>query len=166
MGQISENYQKKNQQIKNVVSLQIKNQGNMKKVLFVLAIFLGSLCAAVAQNQCISLTAEEFKDKVIDYTDANAKYKGELPAIVDFYATWCRPCKMLAPVLDELAKEYDGKIIIYKVDVDAEKAMSQALGIRSMPTLFFFPVDEKPSYSIGYHTHDEMKQFIESTLIK
>ena len=140
----------------------------MKKLFFIyLLIVLGVTGKAVALNATvISLTSDEFKEKVIDYMDANAKYKGTLPAIIDFYATWCRPCKMLTPVLEELAKEYDGKIVIYKIDVDAEKKMAQAVGIRSMPTLFFFPMDGDPSYVIGYHNKDEMKEIIESVLIK
>ncbi|MBO4231874.1 MAG: thioredoxin [Bacteroidales bacterium] len=140
----------------------------MKKLFFIsLLIILGITGKAVAQvNTVVSLTGDEFKKKVIDYTDPNAKYNGTLPVIVDFYANWCRPCKMLAPILDDLAEEYAGKIIIYKVDVDSEKAFSQAVGIRSMPTIFFFPVDDDPSYVIGFHTKDEMKELIESVLTK
>ena len=140
----------------------------MKKLFFIsLLIILGISGKVNAQSSTvISLTSEEFKEKVIDYTDQNAKYKGSVPAIIDFYASWCRPCKMLTPILEDLAKEYEGKITIYKVDVDAEKAFSQAVGIRSMPTLFFFPVDGDPSYVIGFRTKDEMKELIESVLMK
>jgi len=140
----------------------------MKKLFFIsLLIILGITGKAVAQiNTVVSLTGDEFKEKVIDYTDPNAKYNGTVPVIVDFYANWCRPCKMLAPILDDLAEEYAGKIIIYKVDVDSEKAFSQAVGIRSMPTIFFFPVGEDPSYVIGFHNKDEMKELIESVITK
>lgn len=140
----------------------------MKKLFFIsLLIILGITGKVNAQNSnVISLTSEEFKEKVVNYMDANAKYKGNVPAIIDFYATWCRPCKMLNPILEDLAKEYEGKIVIYKIDVDAEKTMAQAVGIRSMPTLFFFPVDGDPSYVIGFRTKDEMKELIESVLMK
>lgn len=130
-------------------------------LMLLLAVF-GKLSAQ--EFSVISLTEKEFKEKVVDYTDANATYKGTLPCIVDFYATWCRPCKMMAPILEELAAEYGGKIVIYKVDVDAEKAMAQAIGIRSMPTLYFFPVEGNPSYAIGLRSKAEMEELIQAQL--
>ena len=81
------------------------------------------------------LTTEEFKEKVFDYTaNKEWKYEGKLPAIVDFYADWCGPCKMVAPILEELSKQYDGKLTIYKVDTDAENELAAVFNIRSIPT--------------------------------
>lgn len=138
----------------------------MKKIIVVSFVVLittmGWVSAQVAQ--VIKINQKEFVEKVIDYTSQDLKYLGKVPAIVDFYAEWCRPCKMLAPTLEELAAEYGGKIIIYKVNVDEEKAMSQALGIRSMPTLYFFPVDGEPTYTIGLRSKEELKEIISTEL--
>lgn len=115
------------------------------------------------KSATVRLTTDEFKAKVYDYT-ANPdefKYSGTMPAIVDFYATWCRPCRMLAPTLDELAKEYAGKIIVYKVDVDECKDLAAAFGIRSIPTLLFIPMEGQPSMSAGAPSKENLKQIIE-----
>lgn len=105
---------------------------------------------ATTTGKVIHLTTQQFKDLVFDYTTSKEwKYKGELPAIVDFYATWCGPCKMVAPILDELAKEYDGKIVIYKVDTDKEQELAGAFGIQSIPTIVFIPKVGQPQASMG-----------------
>lgn len=96
------------------------------------------------------LTTQSFKEKIFDYTtETNWKYKGTKPAIIDFYATWCGPCKAVAPVLDELSKDYEGKIDFYKVDTDAEMELSSAFGIRSVPSLLFIPADGEPQMAAG-----------------
>jgi len=96
------------------------------------------------------LTTQTFKEKIFDYTaEKEWKYKGTKPAIIDFYATWCGPCKAVAPVLDELSKDYDGKIDFYKVDTDAEMELSAAFGIRSVPSLLFIPADGEPQMAAG-----------------
>lgn len=96
------------------------------------------------------LTNQTFKEKVFNY-DVNKewKYEGELPCIIDFYADWCQPCKMVAPILDELSAEYDGKVIVYKVDTEAEQELSAVFGIRSIPSLLFVPKDGQPQMAQG-----------------
>ena len=96
--------------------------------------------------KAIHLTKADFLTKVANYeTNPNEwKFLGERPALIDFYATWCGPCKMLAPVLDELAEEYEGKIDIYKIDVDAEEELAALFGIRSVPSLLFVPMAGAP----------------------
>ena len=91
------------------------------------------------------LTAEDFKKKIFDFT-ANKEwaFNGERPAIIDFYADWCGPCKMVAPILDELSKEYDGKVDFYKVDTEKEQELSYVFGIRSIPSILFIPAGNKP----------------------
>ena len=87
----------------------------------------------------IQMTTRDFKDKVFNYeTEQDWKYQGVLPAIIDFYADWCGPCKMVAPVLEELSEEYEDRIIIYKVDTDAEQELSSVFGIRSIPTMLIY----------------------------
>jgi thioredoxin len=114
----------------------------------------------------IKLTTEDFKEKVFDYTNEQEwKYKGSLPAIIDFYADWCGPCKMVAPVLEELVKEYDGKLLIYKVDTEKESELAGVFGIRSIPTFLFIPVEGKPMMQPGALPKSAFKQVIDEHLV-
>ena len=116
----------------------------------------------------IHLTKAEFLDKVVNY-EANPnewKYLGDKPAIVNFYASWCGPCKMVAPILDELAQEYDGKIYVYKIDTEKEQELAAAFGIRSIPTLLFVPMDGKPQMVQGAIGKDDFEKVINDVLLK
>lgn len=115
----------------------------------------------------INLTKEEFLNKVMDYekNPTEWKYKGDKPAIIDFYASWCGPCKMLAPVLDELAKEYEGQLYIYKVNTETEEELSRAFGIRSIPTMLFVPMNGVPMMSQGALPKSEIKEIIKERLL-
>lgn len=96
------------------------------------------------------LTTQEFKEKVFNYEqNSEWKFEGDKPCIIDFYADWCAPCRMVAPVLEQLAKEYDGKIDIYKVDTEAEQELAMVFGIRSIPSLLFVPKDGQPQMAMG-----------------
>ena len=91
-------------------------------------------------NQVVHLTTEDFKEKVFNYeTGKEWKYEGNLPAIIDFYADWCSPCKMVAPILEDLAREYSGKIMVYKVNTENEQELASVFGIQSIPTFLFIP---------------------------
>lgn len=115
----------------------------------------------------IKMTTQDFKDKVFDYEKENEwKYKGSLPAIIDFYADWCGPCKMIAPVLEELSDEYEGKLLVYKVDTETELELAAVFGIQSIPTLLFIPVDEDPMMQPGALPKKVLKQIIEEQLLK
>jgi thioredoxin 1 len=114
----------------------------------------------------IQLTAEGFKEKIFDYSKEEAwKYKGAQPAIIDFYADWCGPCKAVAPVLEELSNEYDGKLMIYKIDTDKEQELSTLFGIQSIPTLLFVPVDGAPMMQKGAIPKKAFQQVIEEKLL-
>lgn len=115
----------------------------------------------------MNITKNDFIKKVMDYRDnpTEWKYKGDKPAIIDFYASWCGPCKMLAPVLDELAKEYDGKVYIYKVDTEVEEELSQAFGIRSIPTMLFVPMNGQPMMTQGALPKTEIEKIIKQRLL-
>ena len=96
------------------------------------------------------LNKEAFIKKVFDFENSQDwKYEGKLPAIVDFYADWCGPCKMVAPVLEDLSKEYEGKLHVYKINTDEESELAQAFGIQSIPSLLFIPMDDKPQMAAG-----------------
>lgn len=114
----------------------------------------------------VKLTTADFKEKVFDYENEKEwKYKGSLPAIIDFYADWCGPCKMVAPVLEELAKEYEGKLIIYKVDTEAEMELSAVFGIQSIPTFLFIPQVGMPMMQPGAFPKKVFKEVIEEKLL-
>jgi thioredoxin 1 len=101
-------------------------------------------------SNVVKLTTQEFKNKVFNYeVNKDWKYAGELPAIIDFYADWCGPCKMVAPILQEIAKDYAGKLIVYKVDTESERELASAFGISSIPTLLFVPKKGQPQAAMG-----------------
>ncbi|MDX1285552.1 MAG: thioredoxin [Draconibacterium sp.] len=103
-----------------------------------------------AESKVVYLTDETFKQKVFNYTENEEwKYEGTVPCIVDFYADWCGPCKRIAPTLDELSKEYDGKVIIYKVDTEKQREVASAFGIRSIPSILFVPLEGQPQMAQG-----------------
>lgn len=97
-----------------------------------------------------NLTKDTFLKKVFNYEqNQDWKYEGNLPCIIDFYADWCGPCKMIAPILEELSEEHKGKINIYKVDTEQEQELSAVFGIRSIPSMLFCPKDAEPQMAVG-----------------
>ncbi|MDD4057366.1 MAG: thioredoxin [Bacteroidales bacterium] len=116
----------------------------------------------------IKLTKSEFLERVVNYEENpnEWKYLGDKPAIIDFYADWCGPCKTLAPILEQLAAEYEGEIYIFKVDTEAERELAAAFGIRSIPTMVFVPMGEDPQVAQGALPKNVIKEAIENTLLK
>jgi thioredoxin 1 len=115
-------------------------------------------------GKAIKLTKEMFLEKVMNYEENETwKYEGELPAIIDFYADWCAPCRTTSPILDELAKEYEGKVIIYKIDTEVERELASVFGIRSLPSFLYIPVNGDPFMSAGIARtpEDTKKMFID-----
>jgi len=112
------------------------------------------------------LTKETFLTKVFNYEENKEwKYEGDLPCLIDFYADWCGPCKMVAPVLEELSKEYDGKIRIYKVDTEDQQELAAAFGIRSIPSLLFCPMDGQPQMAAGALPKQTLVKAIDEILL-
>ncbi|NSW44463.1 MAG: thioredoxin [Bacteroidales bacterium] len=116
-------------------------------------------------NNIEYLTAATFKQKVFDYTKSKTwNYKGKLPCIIDFYADWCRPCKMIAPYLEELSQTYKGKIYVYKVNTDKEQELAQIFGIQSIPAVLFVPMTGEPQMMIGAHPKTEYEKQVNTFL--
>ena len=120
----------------------------------------------------VHLTKQDFLEKVMNYEKNQTEwvYEGDLPALIDFYADWCGPCRMAAPVLEELAKEYEGKIHIYKIDTEKEKELAGVFGIRSIPAFLYVPKEGKPTMSSGIAQSSEetkkmFKQMIDELLL-
>jgi len=115
----------------------------------------------------IQLTTQDFKDKIFNYIiEKDWSYKGQLPVLIDFYADWCSPCKIVAPILEELSEEYEGRLTIYKVDTEVEVELASVFGIRSIPTFLFIPIDGDPMMQPGALPKKAFKQIIEERLLK
>ena len=112
-----------------------------------------------------NLTKQTFLEKVFNYEkNKDWVYEGKLPSIIDFYADWCGPCKMIAPILEELSDEYAGKINIYKVDTEAEQELAAAFAIRSIPSMLFIPMNEPPQMANGALPKQELQKLIREVL--
>jgi len=113
------------------------------------------------------LTVETFKSKVFNYDmHQEWKFEGKLPVLIDFYADWCGPCKMVAPILEELAEEYKGKVDIYKIDTEDQQELAAVFGIRSIPSMLFCPLDGGPQMATGALPKAELSRAIEEILLK
>ena len=152
----------------------MKTLRTIAAVLAVISICLSTSINAEGQNRkkesakgnaVAELTSETFKTTICDIRDKDASFLGDKPAIVDFTATWCGPCQKLAPILEELAVEYKGKVNIYKVDVDKCKDLAQAFRISSIPAVMFIPKDGTPQMMVGLRSKDAMKKDIERLLL-
>lgn len=148
---------------------------NIKTAFAALFALLG--VTACAQNRsgsknettmkAMELNAAEFRKLIYDYekNPAGWKYEGDLPAVIDFYATWCGPCKMMAPVMETLADEYEGRVRIYKVDVDKEQRLAALFGVRSIPTFLFIPQSGDPQHATGAMDISQMRRIIDEVLL-
>lgn len=115
----------------------------------------------------VQLNAEMFKNDIFDYTTEKTwKFKGDIPAIIDFYADWCGPCKMVAPILEELSDEFKDQLTIYKVDTEVEQELSAVFGIRSIPSILFIPTDKQPMMQAGALPKSALEEIIKKELVK
>jgi thioredoxin len=112
------------------------------------------------------LNKHTFRDKVFNYEENKEwKYEGTLPALVDFWAPWCGPCRLVGPVIDELSKEYAGKVSFYKVNTEEEQELAGMFGIQSIPSLLFIPLNGEPKMALGALPKKELKRIIDNDLI-
>jgi thioredoxin len=143
-----------------------------KTILITLAILAFGLTVNAQEEKKESkvqhLTYKEFLKKVWDF-EKNPNtfvYKGEVPAIVDFYADWCGPCRRVAPIMELLAEEYDGKLVIYKVNTQNETELAKAFQIRSIPSVLFIPMEGQPMMQVGALPEEGYRQVIQERLLK
>lgn len=144
----------------------------MKKIL---SLFLIACCVCTLSAQknngkssdvsVAKITQEEFKQKVFDYQDTAALYKGKKAVIVDFYADWCGPCRRMAPLLDDLAKEYASQIVVYKINVDENKEIARQFDIRNIPTLLLVKPKQRPMKAIGGYDKSQLREIITTYLL-
>lgn len=127
----------------------------------------GNTTTATAEGAVIQLTKAMFLEKVYNY-EKNPKewvFEGDKPCIIDFYADWCKPCKMVAPIMAELAEKYKGQITIYKINTDEERELAQLFGIRSIPTMYFCPADGRPQMTQGAMDKATYEKIISEVLL-
>ena len=145
---------------------------NLFAIAASLLILLGSSAAAVAsggsndkESGVITLDKDAFINQVFDYeNNSEWNYKGDKPAIIDFYADWCGPCRKLSPLLEELQSDYNGKIQVYKVDTEKSKELAAAFGIQSLPTIVFVPMNEEPQAVLGFVPKEKLTQMVSNIL--
>lgn len=136
--------------------------------LAIILLMMGFVSTQGASAQVVKeITKSEFTKKVADLEkNKDWKFLGNKPTIIDFYATWCGPCKRLSPIMEQLAKEYNGKVQFYKVDVDKERELATMFGIQSIPSILFIPKKGKPIMAQGALPKAELKKTIDSNLLK
>lgn len=143
-------------------------------VTLIMAGFINFACAHSGDNKqeqtgngdVIQMNNDMFVKNIFDYqANKEWKYQGDKPAIIDFYATWCGPCRKIAPIMKELAKEYEGQITVYKVDTDKEKELSGAMGIQSLPTVVFIPLNGQPQVIVGAADKATFKKAVDEVLL-
>ena len=145
----------------------------MKKTILLAMVILATTFTACAQDKkdeskVKQLTYKEFTKKVWDFEKdpSTFVYKGKLPAVIDFYADWCGPCRRVAPVMEKLAEEYDGQLLVYKINVDQEKELANAFQVKSIPMVLFIPLEGQPMMQVGAMQEAEYKKVVEEHLIK
>ena len=146
----------------------------MKKIIALFATLLTIAVVAYAnddntkdKSNVINLTKTEFIEKVTDFENIKEwAYKGDKPAIIDFYADWCGPCRKLSPILEEIATEFKDEIYVYKINTDKEPEIATAVGIRVLPTLLFIPLDGKPKSNEGFIPKENLIKIVDSVLLK
>ncbi len=146
----------------------------MKKIGTLLAALSLVMLVSAAEPQGkekvkpIELTKATFLEKVFNYQEnpKEWKYNGDKPAIVDFYATWCGPCRITSPILKDLAAEYGEEIYVYKIDVDKEPELARMFGVQSIPMFLFIPLNEQPQVAMGALPKKSFKEAIDTFLLK
>lgn len=113
------------------------------------------------------LTTAQFSERIFDYkNNKDWKFKGDKPCVIDFYTTWCGPCKRLAPIMEELSQTYCDQVVFYKVDTERERELAYLFGINSIPQVLYIPMEGKPMLLQGLYPKENIVQIIEEFLLK
>ena len=145
----------------------------MKKVILIALVMMVTAMTANAQEKKTEskvkhLTYNEFLKKVWDFekNPTTFVYKGKLPAVIDFYADWCGPCRRVAPIMEKMAEDYEGRLLVYKVNVDQEKNLAAVFQARSIPMVLFIPVEGMPYKQVGAMQEQNYREVVEEHLLK
>ena len=150
-----------------------ENLKHMKKsILFAMILLVAGLTATAQESKTESkvkhLTYNEFKKLVWDFEENpnTFVYKGKLPAVIDFYADWCGPCRRVAPIMERMAEDYEGKLLVYKINVDQEKKLASVFQVRSIPMVLFIPTEGLPYKQVGAMQEQGYREVVEEQLLK
>ena len=145
----------------------------MKKTLLIALVILATAFTANAQSnkeesKVMHLNYSGFLKKVWNFESNPTTfiYKGKVPAVIDFYADWCGPCRRVAPIMETLAKEYDGRLVVYKINVDQEKELASAFQAKSIPMVLFIPLEGQPMKQVGAMPEESYRKIVEEHLLK
>ena len=138
----------------------------MRKLGFILFITLLTFLSARAED-VVYLTTEQFKTRIFDYKNEKEwSYKGDKPCVIDFYTTWCGPCKRLAPIMEEMSQKYCDQVVFYKADTERERELAYVFGINSIPQVLYIPTEGKPMLLKGLYPKEEIVKIIDEFLLK
>lgn len=138
----------------------------MRKIFFLFVLSLLTAMPVTAEDVRY-ITTEQFRERIFDYTkEKDWSYKGEKPCVIDFYTTWCGPCKRLAPIMEELSLKYCDKVVFYKADTERERELAYVFGINSIPQVLYVPVDGKPMLLKGLYPKEEIVKIIDEFLLE
>ena len=138
----------------------------MRKLGFILFITFLTFLSARAED-VVYLTTEQFKARIFDYKNEKEwSYKGDKPCVIDFYTTWCGPCKRLAPIMEEMSQKYCDQVVFYKADTERERELAYVFGINSIPQVLYIPVEGKPMLLKGLYPKEEIVTIIDEFLLK
>ena len=128
---------------------------------------LAIIALPIWAEDVVYITTEQFRARVFDYkAEKEWKYKGSKPCVIDFYTTWCGPCKRLAPIMEELSQKYCDQVVFYKADTELERELAYVFGINSIPQVLYIPVEGKPMLLKGLYPKEEIVKIIDEVLLK
>ncbi len=140
-------------------------KNNAKKIGLLIGLWMLMTMPMMAED-VVYLTTEQFKARIFDYkTEKDWKFKGDKPCVIDFYTTWCGPCKRLAPIMEEMSQKYCDLVVFYKVDTEQERELAYVFGINSIPQVLYIPVEGKPMLLKGLYPKDEIERIIDEFLL-
>ena len=137
----------------------------MRRIIVTLTLLIGLLLPMMAED-VVYLTTDQFRQRIFDYkVNKEWKYTGDKPCVIDFYTTWCGPCKRLAPIMEELSQTYCGQVVFYKADTERERELAYVFGISSIPQVMYIPMEGKPILLKGLYPKENIVNIIDEFLL-